>query len=216
MFYTGQWGGGDSKMLMGLGAMIGFDVFSIKSQFLAGFFINALFAGAAYGLLWSIYLAFRNRKKFSNEFRKFLSGRKIMKLKYYLVAIVALAAAVSFIVHDIAIRMMMLSLALVALLTFYMWAFVKAIEKSSMYKSVEPYKLTEGDWIVNDVIVNKKYITGPRDLGISKVQIRKLIELYKRKKVKRILIKEGIPFVPSFLIAFLITFFFGNPLMWLL
>ena len=166
--------------------------------------------------MWSIYLVFKNRKKFSGEFRKFLAGSKIVKFKYYLAALVAIAAAVSFIVHDIAVRVMMLSLALVALLTFYMWAFVKAIEKSSMYKSVEPSKLTEGDWIVNDIVVNKKYITGPKDLGISKAQIRKLIELYKRKKVKKILIKEGIPFVPSFLIAFVITIIFGNPLFWII
>src|SRR3989338_6467087 len=56
MFYAGQWGGGDSKMLMGLGAMIGFDVGDASRQFLFGFFINALFVGAAYGLLWSFYL----------------------------------------------------------------------------------------------------------------------------------------------------------------
>src|SRR3989338_7330218 len=47
MFYAGQWGGGDSKILMGLGAMIGIDVSFKTPQFLAGFFINALFAGAA-------------------------------------------------------------------------------------------------------------------------------------------------------------------------
>ena len=64
MFYAGQWGGGDSKILMGLGAAIGIDVGDIRHQFLPGFFINALFAGAIYGLLWSVFLVFRNRKKF--------------------------------------------------------------------------------------------------------------------------------------------------------
>ena len=34
--------------------------------------------------------------------------------------------------------------------------------------------------------------------------------------IKKILVKEGIPFVPSFLVAFVITFIFGNPLMLLL
>src|SRR3989344_3937659 len=43
MFYAGQWGGGDSKMLMGLGAMIGIDVSFKSSQFLLWFFVNALF-----------------------------------------------------------------------------------------------------------------------------------------------------------------------------
>ena len=97
-----------------------------------------------------------------------------------------------------------------------MLIFVKAIEKSCMHKLVEPQRITEGDWIVKDVYVGKQYICGPKDLGISKNQIRKLIQFYKQKKIKKILIKEGIPFVPSFLIAFVVTLVFGNPLMWLL
>ena len=84
MFDAGQWGGGDSKMLMGLGAMIGID-FS-KKAFLFGFFINALFAGAIYGLLWSIMLAVKNRKKFSREFRKILLKKNIVKIKRVMLA----------------------------------------------------------------------------------------------------------------------------------
>ena len=183
---------------------------------MTGFFINILLAGAAYGLLWSIYLALKNRKKFAKEFKKFLSAKKTARAKYYLLALVAILTAASFFVNDAGIRIMLLSLALVSLLSFYMWIFVKAIENSSMYRLVEPYKLTEGDWIVKDIHFKKEYICGPKDLGIEKKQIRELIDLYKRKKIGKILIKEGIPFVPSFLIAFIITFLLGNPLAWIL
>ena len=79
-----------------------------------------------------------------------------------------------------------------------------------MLKYVKPQQLTEGDWIAKDVNINGKYLTGPRDLGIEKRKIRKLIELYKRGKVKKILIKEGIPFVPSFFVAYVITLLYGN------
>ena len=113
------------------------------------------------------------------------------------------------------VKVLILSLAFIILTTFYLWIFVKAIEKSAMHKLVEPSKLTEGDWIVNDIFVNKQYICGPKDLGIDKKQIKKLIEFYKKGKVKKILIKEGIPFVPSFFVAFVITWVFGNPLMWI-
>ncbi|MBI2656261.1 hypothetical protein HYX03_00805, partial [Candidatus Woesearchaeota archaeon] len=114
------------------------------------------------------------------------------------------------------VRILILSLAFLILTTFYLWIFVKAIEKSAMNKLVEPSKLTEGDWIVNDVFVGKKYICGPKDLGIEKRQIKKLIGFYRQGKIKKILIKEGIPFVPSFLIAFIVTLIFGSPLMWLI
>ncbi|MBI2655123.1 prepilin peptidase [Candidatus Woesearchaeota archaeon] len=214
MFDAGQWGGGDSKMIMGLGAMIGID-FS-KSMFLFGFFINALLAGAVYGLLWSIMLAVKNRKKFSREFRKGLLKESAVKTKKIMLIGLVLMTILLFFTEQYPIKVMMLSLAFLVMVSFYLWIFVKAIEKSSMYKLVEPARLTEGDWIVNDVYVSKKYICGPKDLGIDKRQIRKLVEFYKKGKVRRILIKEGIPFVPSFLIAFVITFLFGNALMWIL
>ncbi len=215
MFYAGQWGGGDSKMLMGLGAAIGIDLSFKSQQFLLWFFVNALLAGAAYGLLWSIMLAVKNRKKFSREFRNGLLRKSIIKIKKIMLAALALMAILLFSIEQRYMKAMILSLAFMILASFYLWVFVKAIEKSAMYKSVEPSKLTEGDWIVNDVYVGKQYICGPKDLGIDKKQIRKLAELYKKGKVGKILIKEGIPFVPSFLIGFIATFLFGNALMWL-
>jgi len=216
MFYAGQWGGGDSKILIGLGAMIGIDVSSISSQFLFGFFINALFIGAVYGLFWSIFLVFKNKKKFWKEFNKILLQKNVVKAKKIMLLVLALLLIFLFIIKLYHIKILILSLAFIILTTFYLWIFVKAIEKSAMYKLVEPTKLTEGDWIVKDVYFKGKYITGPKDLGISKSQIKKLIEFYKKRKIKKILIKEGIPFVPSFLIAFIVTLLFGSPLMWLL
>ena len=216
MFYAGQWGGGDSKILMGLGAMIGIDVSFKTPQILLAFFINALFIGAIYGLLWSILLVLKNRKKFWKEFSRILSGKNIVKAKKIIFIALLLIFIVLFAVQIYYIKIIILSLMLLILATFYLWIFVKAIEKSSMYKLVEPSRLTEGDWVVDDVFVNKQYICGPKDLGIGRKQIKKLIEFHRQGKVKKILIKEGIPFVPSFLIAFLITLFFGNPLIWLL
>ncbi|MBW2999427.1 prepilin peptidase, partial [Candidatus Woesearchaeota archaeon] len=50
MFYTGQWGGGDSKMLMGLGALLGLR-FELH-HFTISFLINIFLIGAFYGLVW--------------------------------------------------------------------------------------------------------------------------------------------------------------------
>ncbi len=215
MFYAGQWGGGDSKILMGLGAMIGIDVSMASSQFLFGFFVNALFAGAIYGLLWSVLLIFRNKEKFRKEFGRILSKSRVVKFKKYILAALILLLTASLFVNPYHIKIIILSLAFVLLTTFYLFILVKAVEKSCMHRLVEPSKLTEGDWIVNNIYVGKKYICGPKDLGIEKKQIKKLIELYRQGKVRKVLIKEGIPFVPSFFIAFAVTFVFGNPLMWL-
>jgi len=212
MFYAGQWGGGDSKILMGLGAMVGIDVGNIRQQFLLGFFINALFAGAVYGLLWSLFLVFKNKKKFGKEFKRIMLTEKVIKAKKFMLILLFFLLVFFFFSELAYVKILVLSLAFLVLTTFYLWIFVKAIEKSCMHKLVEPSMLTEGDWIVNDVYANGKYVTGPKDLGVSKAQIKKLVGFYKQKKVKKILIKEGIPFVPSFLIAFVVTLVLGSPL----
>ena len=79
-----------------------------------------------------------------------------------------------------------------------------------MIRWVDPEKLTEGDWVVQDVVIGGKRICGPKDLGLEMRQIKRLIRLKKQKKIKKVLIKYGIPFVPSFLIAFIVTFLYGN------
>ena len=213
MFHTGQWGGGDSKILMGLGAMIGLDVSFRNPQLLFDFFINSLLIGAAYGLLWSLFLLLKNKERFLSEFNKELSKKGMVLAKKLLLAAVFLSFAVLFFIKPYYLRIMILAVSFLAVSTFYLFAFAKAIERACMHKEVEPAKLTEGDWIVNDIFVGKQYICGPKDLGIEKKQIKKLVELYKHGKIKKVLIKEGIPFVPSFLIAFIVTFVFGNFIM---
>ncbi|MEK6943695.1 MAG: A24 family peptidase [Nanoarchaeota archaeon] len=213
MFYAGQWGGGDSKMLMGLGAMIGINFEG--SQFLFGFLINALIIGAFYGIFWSFYLALRDKKAFTKELKRILSKQNVMEWKKVILTGCAIALISSFFIGIVYVRIAILSVAFMVLTTFYVWIFVKSIEKSSMYRLVEPYKLTEGDWIVKDVYIGKTRITGPKDLGIEKKNIKILIEAYKKRKIGKILIKEGIPFVPSFFIAYILTFIIGNPI-WLL
>ena len=67
----------------------------------------------------------------------------------------------------------------------------------------------EGYIDLKDYFVDGKKICGPKDLGISKKQIRQMIALKQKKKINKIKIKEGIPFVPSFLIAFILSLMFG-------
>ena len=210
MFHTGQWGGGDSKMLMGLGSLIGIDVFSKSFPFLASFLINILIVGALYGIAWSIALIFRNRRAFSRAFARMLKEKKIAMARKMVFMFFIAMVLLAFIPKDTLARMMMLYAAVISALTFYLWLSVRAVEDSCMLKYVSPEKLTEGDWIAKDIKIGGKYIAGPKDLGIEKKQIKKLMELYKKRKVKKVLIKEGIPFVPSFLIAFILTIIFGN------
>ena len=208
MFYAGQWGGGDAKMMMGLGALIGFNL--KLDHFFLGFLVNLAVVGGIYGLLWSISLSIIKWKDFSREFKKVFLAKPAVIIRRISLAISALLLIPIFIIQDFWIKVAFFIVLFMASTTPYLWAFVKSVENSSMFKLVSPEQLTEGDWIVDEIRVKGSYIAGPKDLGIGMHQIKKLIELKKQNKVDKILIKEGIPFVPSFLLGFIITLIWGN------
>ncbi len=213
MFYAGQWGGGDSKMLLALGAVFGLP-FSLSapfvdfSSFLVSFWLNLLVAGVFYALAWSVFLAAKNRKKFLKEARIGLKRHVIARRAALAASVLLLAAALIF--RASPARVLLAATSFLLVLSVYLSVFSKAVERAGMLRTVPPSELTEGDWIAKDVVVGKRTVTGPKDLGVSKKQIAQLRRLYSQRRVGKVLIKVGIPFVPSFLIALLATILFGN------
>src|SRR3989344_8523238 len=68
MYYTGQWGGGDAKLLVGIGSLLPqypkillnhFNP-SLNMPFLLIIIINILLVGGIYGILYSIFAAIKN------------------------------------------------------------------------------------------------------------------------------------------------------------
>jgi len=214
MFYTGQWGGGDSKMMMGLGALMGLKFELNPVPLLLVFLFNVLLVGAVYGIVYSLVLAAKNWKKFVRNFKDTLGSRQMVRLRKMKFAIlIVLAAIVILLLKKINIDFLSIcvlaALAMFAYLSIYLIIFIKAVENAAMFKLIPPEKLTEGDWIAKDVVVDGKKIVGPKDLGIDREQIKQLIALKKKGKVKKVKVKYGIPFVPSFLAAFVLSLLFG-------
>jgi Flp pilus assembly protein protease CpaA len=208
MFYLGQWGGGDSKLMMGLGAIIGFNIFPIFGRdnfWLLILLVNIILFGAVYGLVWSIALAFRNRKAFMKSLDSWMHKRYILRVRRIVMIAAVLLLLVAFLWVPEEFKAAMIAFVALFYIMFYLWLFVKIIEESCMVKDILVNKLTEGDWIYKDVYIGKKKIAGPKDLGISREQIE-LLKRYARKgKIKTVTIKEGIPFIPAFLVAFSVT-----------
>jgi Flp pilus assembly protein protease CpaA len=209
LFYLGQWGGGDSKLLMGMGAVLGLEpsVRGIVNGPLLGFLVNMLVVGAAYGALWSIALGIRNWARVRRQLA--VMGKGSAALRWAVLAAFGLVAMLALIAPADA-RVPIALLALSMLMVLAAVVFVKAVEQSCMLSWVHPKLLTEGDWIAKDVIVKGKVIAGPKDLGVSLAQIALLKRLAGRGRVRKVLLKTGMPFVPCFLLAFLLLLAAGN------
>jgi Flp pilus assembly protein protease CpaA len=212
MFHAGQWGGGDAKLLITLGVILGV-AWSVQSPGVA-FVVNLLIAGAAYGILWTLATAITHRQACARELMA-LSRKGSIRMIRTVSLVVAAALMITALFLPAQIRLPLIIFAVMLPTLLSLGIVIKAVEQGCMLKSVHPSKLTEGDWIVKDVIVGGKRITGPADLGVSMPQIRTLRKLASKNRIKQVLIKEGMPFVPSFTLAFILLVALGNVLVWL-
>ena len=197
MYYTKQWGGGDSKLLFAIGAIFATKPYFVKEfpiPFLAVIFIAILLSGFFYSFIFSLILAIKYRKKFFKEIKEIHNTSR--KIRYTSFGSAVLLAILSLFIKSFLVPLM-LSLSALIIFSVYWILFSKAVEKACLTKIIQVSKLTEGEWIVDEKIRNKFKIS---KLGIEKYQIEQL----KKAKIKEVLIKEGIPFAPSFLLALII------------
>lgn len=206
LFYFGQWGGGDAKMLWGVGAALGFPIQNIMLQNdLVLFILLAMICGAIYGLIWMAVLAIKNFKSFKNSFKeKFFDEKYAFYKKLYFVLSAVLILLVFLFNPFIEILFLTILLVISIPLMFLVSISVKIIEDKCMIKKISTSKLVEGDWIVSSHKIKGKLLEIPRT-GIEKEQIDAL----KKANIKQVIVKEGIPFVPSFLFAFIVMLIMG-------
>ncbi len=208
LYYSKQMGGGDAKLLMGLGAAFATTPYYLEETipFLAVFLINVLVIGALYGFVWSFVIFFKKYKKTKKELIKQFKKTKTQQI-FLMVVVIIMSLSIIFTQDEFYKTMLILTLAFLAAY-YYLFMFAKIVEKIAMFKWVEPKELTEGDWIAKDVKINNKLIVGPHCPGIDNKHINQII----KGKVKRVLIKEGMPFVPAIFFATIVTLTIGNVL----
>lgn len=204
MFFSGQWGGGDVKTLLALGSLFGawLDPFN----FGVSFFVNIFPAAAIYGILWFIFLVWKN----FSRVRSSLSKRKnFIRFIPFALIIIFVTIILSFFVSSI-FRILILSFGIGIPLVFILWHVIKVVEGVSFVKQIVPSSLTEGDWLASPVIVRGKSIVGSGGTGVSVEDISLLKKLHKKGVIDRVTVKYGLPFVPAFLLTFILTLLFGN------
>jgi len=202
-YYARIFAGGDAKLLIGLGAVIGFSPeFLVNLKFMILFAVMLIFLGAFYSLFYSLFgLIFskKNRGKFSKEFKKQFDKKRI----FFSLGLILFVLSFVFVVIIDAIDLIILPFIflLFPLLMYYAWA----IDKAIMIKKIPADKLREGDWLYKNVRIQLRkkskvsFVIKSNYDGLTLKEISLL-----RKHKKSVLIKGGVPFIPAFLINFII------------
>ncbi len=193
MYYTHQWGGGDAKLLFAFGCVIGVSYPFSSESLQLGVFVLALFVGgAAWGLVWMVYEAVRMK----GFFRSFGSRVRLHKK-------VVLGSVMSAVV--LSLVLLYFSLVVVIPLLFFvpfvvmLFLFVKTVEQECFIRYVSPTMVTEGDWLADKVEV-ESVVIDKRTLEISDVRL--IQKWHAAGKLDLVRIKYGVPFAPSFVVAY--------------
>ncbi len=195
-YYARVFAGGDAKLLMALCALLPLSYDWVSNLLvLLVFLISSILVGGVYGLIYSFILMIKNFKRFRKEYEK--SFKNYKKL-FYLSLCFALLAFIAFFIAD---NKVLLLLGIIMLLSPFLFSFAKAVEESCMIGFVKVKNLTIGDWLAEKIRVKNKIIK-PYWEGLNEKELN-LIRKYLKKDV---LIKQGIPFVPVFFLAFIVAF----------
>ncbi len=196
MYYAKQWGGGDAKLLSGLGSMFGnyqtvvFNPY-LHFNFLFELLMNIMIAGSVIGIIYSIILTLQNYSKFKNEL-----GKLDYRLWYFVIGFFVLLNLIAYFVLDWIMFVMQFYFGLIVLMAAMFILYMRIVDKACMIRRIPISKLTEGDWLFE----NGKIIEATN----------KKIEKLHSDKVKNVVVRYGIPFIPSFFVGFLITIIVGN------
>lgn len=192
-YYSRIFAGGDAKLVIALGAVLPLTYDWIINLKIFGIFVLFfLVSGSIYALIWSFFLVLLNFKKFKASFYR--QWKFYLKLFYVSLIFFIILLIVSLMFQS---RIIIL-LGAVIMLFPILFVFSKAVEDSCMIKLTPPFKVTEGDWLAKDITVGSKKIKANWE-GVTKRELNLIKDKYNRK----VLIKLGIPFTPSFLFGFL-------------
>jgi len=202
LFYTGGWGGGDAKLIAGIGASLGGVIgpsivdssFSFFPQFL-GFFIAISIVAIPYSLLYALFLSFKSPKVFS------LTKERICK--NWLILVLAAAGSLTLLILLKPWTPIFAFMSVSPIIFYLLIIFTRSVEEVAMQKEVAVKDLREGDMVVEDVIINGKKLASKRDMdGLSKEALKKIQSA--KGGPKKVTIKWGIKFAPAFPLALLV------------
>lgn len=200
LYFGKQWGDGDAWLMGALGFLFpdpsGF-AFSSFFPFPVVMFFNFFFIAFFYLLVYSIALGVKSReasRQFFTELRGGLRGLVSIIIVFTVICVGMLLYFHYFYLIPFYVLSYILVLPPLFILLVFFLRYGRFVEKNLFKRKIPAEKLREGDVLVSD-----------RWRGITKKEIKKLQE-----KGGEVWIKEGVRFAPVFVIALLVTIFYGS------
>ncbi len=207
-FWLGQWGGGDVKILAGIGCSVGYlGTLGVFSEgfvpYFVAYFVNLGLVGWPYVVLYSLILGVMKPESFTRFMSLLRKKRTII-----LVAVSFLPSLAVLFLNLGVLGLIYLVLPIFVLLSVYL----KAVEKVALQKNVKVSELREYDALAEDIVVDGSLIARKRNIeGITKEQLGEIKRLAKEGKIPdKIRIRWGIKFVPILFLAFVSLLWLGD------
>ncbi|MDP7282372.1 MAG: A24 family peptidase [Candidatus Undinarchaeales archaeon] len=206
MFYTSQWGGADMKILtamgIGFGNLLGpiFPTYFAPWPFGITFLTNLLIVAAIYSVLYGFVISYENKKVFKDM-------RKSMKNHEMKIILIVFAISCVGILFDRVFSMIALLPPLWLLMRY-----MKSVEKNCLVRERTWKDVVEFDVPVKEVKSGGRVLQDTEDPnGFTLETLAKCRTLAKKGKLpKKIIVKWGIPMIPVFPIAILLSIYFGD------
>ncbi len=195
LYILGMWGGADAFAMSVLGFAVPYGFAGPDLMHAVNLFINIMFVGLLYTLLFAFYKSVQNKQVWSKTW----SDIKEQEARIT-VEIIAAAAISGLGVYTGNFNGLTYFVLLVSFV--FLYRFIKNIENDLMSKEVAVSELEGGEVLAKD---EEK---GGKVKGITQEEINSL-------EAEKVVIKEGVRFIPVFPVALVLTLFYGGGIEWL-
>ncbi len=216
VFYLGQWGGGDVKIMAALGACMGYlqatgfdwpkaNFIGIDVHPLISLIVNMGFISVPYAVAYTLILGLRKPETFSDYALRVCNARTFIVLSFALAP-----SIVSAYLGLLPISTVYMMLPLFYLASLYM----KTVEEKVLTKTIPVSALKDWDILAHDLRLDGRLVATKRNIeGVTPKQVAEIKELANDGKIpEKIDIRWGIKFLPVITFSFLATLYVGDGL----
>lgn len=164
-YYGGQWGGGDAKMLMGLGALWGVHLLPLFNQttittqiipLLLWYILAVLFAGLLYGVLLLFVKICIHFSTFKKALYKKLHEPQIKKTRILIIILTILFLILGLTSFISAMQFFFIGLAVLLIVAYYVLLWAKVAEETLLIGNLSVNDATPGEWVAKSVFIPTK------------------------------------------------------------